>query len=261
MDASGMDWANLLFRWLHVIAGVMWIGHLWFFNFVNGQVAKTFDADSKQKVVPELMPRALYWFRWGAAYTLITGIFLLGLVYYMGGVLWADAVNNPGNKVGMAVGLGVLVVGWVVYDNLWKATANSQAVGTVISIVLISVAACGLTHYGFSGRAVFIHCGSIFGFSMAANVWMRIWPAQRKIIAAIKAGDKPEPEWGALGGLRSKHNTYMSMPLLFLMISNHYPTVYGGANVWALVAGIVVVGFLLTKFFYNKAASEAPSAY
>src|SRR5215468_12371839 len=84
MDANVTAVLDLIFRWTHVVAGVMWIGHLYFFNFVNGQVAKTYDAESKKKVVPELMPRALYWFRWGAAYTWITGILLLGLVYYMG---------------------------------------------------------------------------------------------------------------------------------------------------------------------------------
>jgi uncharacterized membrane protein len=261
MEASAMDLVNLVFRWLHVIAGVMWIGHLWFFNFVNSQLAKTYDPDSKQKVLPELMPRALYWFRWGAAYTLITGILLLGVVYYMGGVLWADATNNPGAHIGMAVGLGSLIVGWVIYDNLWKATAESQTVGTLISIVLITAASFGLTQYGFSGRAVFIHAGAIFGMCMAANVWMRIWPAQRKIIAAVKAGDKPEGAWGAIAGLRSKHNTYMSMPLLLLMISNHYPTVYGGNTGWVAVAVIVVLGFGMTKLMYNKAATPAPAQY
>lgn len=261
MDASIMNLANLVFRWFHVIAGVMWIGHLWFFNFVNSQVAKTYDADSKQKVLPELMPRALYWFRWGAAYTLITGIVLLGLVYYMGGVLWADATSNPGAGAGMGVGLGSLVVGWIVYDNLWKATADKQPVGTIISIVLITAASFGLQHYGFSGRAVFIHAGAIFGTAMAANVWMRIWPAQRKIIAAVKAGEKPDAAWGGIAGLRSKHNTYMSVPLLLLMISNHYPTVYGREIAWAVVGGIVVVGFVLTKMMYSKAATAAPAQY
>lgn len=261
MDASPMDLVNLVFRWLHVIAGVMWIGHLWFFNFVNSQVAKTYDADSKQKVLPELMPRALYWFRWGAAYTLITGIILLALVYYMGGVLWTEAANNPGAGVGTAVGIGALVVGWLIYDNLWNFTASNQPVGTVISIVLIVGASYGLQNFGFSGRAVFIHAGAILGMSMAANVWMRIWPAQKKIITAVKAGEKPEAEWGAIAGLRSKHNTYMSVPLLLLMISNHYPTVYGAEGAWVSIAIIVVVGFALTKYMYTKAASEAPAQY
>src|SRR5579859_3953525 len=132
------NWLQLAFRWLHVIAGVMWIGHLWFFNFVNGPLAKTYDADSKKKVVPELMPRALYWFRWGAAYTWITGILLLGIVYYMGGLMPATggaAVRFQADWAYAAVGLAVLVVGFLIYDILWKALAKKEMVGMVISFV------------------------------------------------------------------------------------------------------------------------------
>src|SRR5215468_5636079 len=121
MDATVSEWLNLVFRWIHVVAGVMWIGHLWFFNFVNAQVAKTYDADAKKKVIPELMPRALYWFRWGAAYTFITGILLLGVVIYMGGVTIDPEKQSLG--VAVAVGLIAVVVAWVVYDLLWKQLA------------------------------------------------------------------------------------------------------------------------------------------
>src|SRR6266702_1246321 len=101
------NWLNLVFRWLHVVAGVMWIGHLWFFNFVNAHVAKSYDADSKKKVVPELMPRALYWFRWGAAYTWITGFLLFGIVYTMGGALvpMEDARMTAGAATGAVLGI------------------------------------------------------------------------------------------------------------------------------------------------------------
>src|SRR6478736_7228581 len=121
-----MDILAALFRWAHVVAGVMWIGHLWFFNFVNAQVAKTYDADSKKKVVPELMPRALYWFRWGAAYTFITGLLLLAFVYYMGGAL----VPTEGAKltvgVGSVVSLVILIVAFAIYDVMWKAMAKQE---------------------------------------------------------------------------------------------------------------------------------------
>src|SRR3954464_2363917 len=122
MDSNVNEWLNLVFRWIHVLAGVMWIGHLWFFNFVNGQVAKTYDADSKKKVVPELMPRALYWFRWGAMYTWVTGILLLAFVYYMGGYLnvTADATNPNGSPLGVgagsAVSLLILLFSFFIYD-------------------------------------------------------------------------------------------------------------------------------------------------
>src|SRR2546428_11986150 len=95
-------YADPFFRWIHVAAGIMWIGHLWFFNFVNAQVAKTYDADSKKKVVPEIMPRALYWFRWGAVYTWVTGFLMLGIVYYMGGVLIETEQSS-----GLAMGVGL----------------------------------------------------------------------------------------------------------------------------------------------------------
>ncbi len=241
----------------------MWIGHLWFFNFVNSQVAKTYDADSKQKVAPELMPRALYWFRWGAAFTWITGFTLLGLVYYMGGLMVATDAGGPltsGAASGVAIGL--LFVGWVVYDLMWKALADKQPVGAAISVILVAAVAFLMQKVlGFTGRAVFIHIGAILGTAMAANVWMRIWPAQRRIIKAIKEGEKPPAADGPIAGLRSKHNTYMSMPLLFLMISNHYPTVYGNDMAWIIVTVFVVVGFLMTKWMYTKAASEAPKFY
>ncbi|MCZ6695107.1 MAG: urate hydroxylase PuuD [Acidobacteria bacterium] len=254
------EWLNVVFRWAHVIAGVMWIGHLWFFNFVNSQVAKTFDADSKRKVVPELMPRALFWFRWGAAWTFITGILLLGIVYYMGGnLLRPDCTWSAG--VGTMVGLGVMIVGFFIYDLLWNTGLKGKPfIGTVISLVLLSCAAWGMSCI-FSGRAVFIHIGAIFGTAMAANVWMRIWPAQRKIIAAIRDGQAPDGALVAVAGMRSKHNTYMSVPLLFLMISNHYPTVYGGNNSWMYAIGFVIVGFLFTYWMYAKSASASPSKY
>lgn len=260
MNPTVNEWLNLIFRWAHVIAGVMWIGHLWFFNFVNSQLVKTFDAESKKKVVPELMPRALFWFRWGAAWTWITGILLLGIVYYMGGALLeADSTMSVG--AGTGIGLALLVIGFLVYDVLWKSPLKANPlVGTIVSLVLLT----GVTWWLgtiFSGRAVFIHVGAIFGTAMAANVWMRIWPAQRKIIAATKAGEAPDPALPALAGMRSKHNTYMSMPLLLLMVSNHFPGVYGNPNGWAIAIVLVIVGFLFTSWLYAKSGSPSTAKY
>ena len=261
MDPFVTEQANILFRWLHVIAGVMWIGHLWFFNFVNSQVAKTYDADSKKKVVPELMPRALYFFRWGAAWTWITGLLLLGVVYYHPLVL-LPADSSMGLGAGVGVSLALLAIGFVVYDLLWSSPLgkNETAAATVSVILMIGVA-FGLSRF-FTGRALFIHMGAMFGTMMAANVWMRIWPAQRKIIAAIKGtGPAPEPSVGAVAGLRSKHNTYMAVPLILFMISNHWATALGDSMNWLIIGAIIVVGFGLAKFFYIKAASAAPAWY
>jgi len=254
------EWLNVAFRWIHVLAGITWIGHLYFFNFVNAQVAKTYDADSKKKVVPELMPRALYWFRWGAAWTWITGILLLGIVYYGGGAL-LEATSTMSVATGALIGLAILVVAFAVYDALWKSPLGKQPMaGAVVSLLLLTAAAWWLSTI-FSGRAMFIHVGAILGTIMAANVWMRIWPSQRKIIAAIKAGTAPDPAIVAIAGLRSRHNTFMSIPLVFLMISNHYPTVYGCSLNWLCAMAFVVVGILIGMFLYKKSASPATARF
>jgi uncharacterized membrane protein len=206
------------------------------------------------------MPRALYWFRWGAAYTFITGLLLLAFVYYMGGSLvpTENAKLTPG--IGSAVSLGILIVAFAIYDMMWKSMAKQEMAGAAISFVLVAGLAFGLSQI-YASRAVYIHIGAVFGTIMAANVWMRIWPNQRKIIWAVKNGQAPDAALAATAGLRSKHNTYMSFPLIFFMLSNHYPTVYGWDYGWALIPVFVAVGWGITKFCYTKAGSDAPKQY
>jgi uncharacterized membrane protein len=266
MNATTLHWLDFVFRWAHVIAGVMWIGHLWFFNFVNAQVAKGYDADSKKKVVPQLMPRALYFFRWGAAYTFISGLLMLGMTIYAGGVM----ENGPmASGTASAIGLGSLPVAFLVYDALWKSPlGKNETTAGVVSFLLVAGLAYGLAMV-MPPRAVMIHVGAILGTIMASNVWMRIWPSQRKIIAAIAEGKAPDAAIVGLAGLRSKHNTYMSMPLMFFMVSNHYPLAYGitmggekGMNMsWAVAAVVIAVGWGVTKFLFNKSAEKAPTEY
>lgn len=254
-------WLQLIFRWIHLLAGIMWIGHLWFFNFVNAQLVKTYDADSKKKVVPELMPRALYWFRMGALYTWITGVLLLGLVYYMGGI---QVTEENSSQLGMSVGVGLAVVllGFFVYDAMWKSPlGKNETVAGVISFALLVAAAFGFWQV-MSGRAAYIHVGGLMGTIMMMNVWMRIWPAQRKIIGGIKGTSAaPDAAVPAMAGLRSKHNTYMSVPLMFIMISNHYPNVYGHDFGWAILAGFIAAGFGLAKFLYVTSAGPSPAKF
>src|SRR5258706_5103180 len=181
-----------LFRWIHVVAGILWIGLLYFFNFVNGAFAPTMDGDTKKKVVPELMPRALFWFRWGAAWTWITGILLAGIVYYQSKQELFDSnfqdlkQSNP--WLWLAILLITLAVGFVIYNAIMKALSN-KVVAAAICIVLYAgvwfLLEC-VGHYG--ARALYVHGGMIFGTIMALNVWMVIWPNQKKIISALKAG-------------------------------------------------------------------------
>ena len=260
MDPNVREWLNMIFRWAHVVAGILWIGHLYFFNFVNSQVAKTYDAESKKKVVPELMPRALYWFRWGAAYTWITGILLLGLVIYMDAGVIVPAESSLGSVTASIIGVAILVIGFLVYDVLWKSMAKNEQAGVIVSYVLILILLFVMSRI-FSGRATYIQLGATFGTIMAGNVWMRIWPSQRKIIAAAKGGPAVDPAVVAMAGLRSKQNTYLSVPLVFTMVSNHFPTIYGSDFGWVILAILVLVGFGVTKLLYNKAASPTPAQF
>lgn len=255
MDPNLNNWIQLIFRWGHVVAGVMWIGHLWFFNFVNGPFAGKIDAPTKKVVVPELMPRALFWFRWGAAWTWITGFVLAGLVYYQTKeVLFdSDHVGNP--WLWLAIVLVIWAVGFVIYNAVMKAVKN-VVVASAIMLVLFAIVYCLLERFGhFSGRSLYIHAGATFGTIMALNVWMIIWPYQKKIIRGVKDGNPADAETVRQAGLRSRQNTYMSVPLIFAMISNHYPTVYGASPMVrdGILAVIIIVGFLFVKLFYGKA--------
>jgi uncharacterized membrane protein len=256
------EWMNMGFRWLHVIAGVMWIGHLYFFNFVNGKMAAALDAETKRKVVPQLMPRALYWFRWGAAWTWITGLLLFGLIYSMGGALVdMDSEWSPMAASGLV--LAAWIIGFLVYDVMWKTPMKNMPLGgTIASLIVLAVVSWQLGTI-LSGRALLISIGGLLGTCMAANVWMRIWPAQKKIIAAVASGEAPDGQKVAMATLRSKHNTYMSVPLLLLMMSNHYPSnvIFDDTSGWAWAMGIIVVGFVLTWMMYAKSGSAATTKY
>jgi uncharacterized membrane protein len=248
MDAS--DALQALFRWIHIVAGILWIGLLYFFNFVNGPFAATMDGPTKQKVVPELMPRALYWFRWGAAWTWVTGVLLLLLVFWHGG-LALEAGRSWG--AGAIVMLLVTFLAAVVYDvlassGLGKNLQTLAAVGLVLVIIIIYC----FIGAGFSYRGYVIHTGAMFGTIMAFNVWMRIWPAQRQIITATKQGTAPDAALVARAGARSRHNTYLSVPLVWAMINSHTTGFAMGA--WTLVLAIVV-GWGAVYWIYGKAGT------
>lgn len=256
MNPEVNNWLQLLLRWAHVVVGIIWIGHLYFFNWVNGPFQAKLDGPTKKIVNPELMPRALFWFRWGAAWTWITGILLAVLVYYHGKVVFEDPTSPSSNSwLWLVIVLILLAVGFVIYNWIMKAIANKVA-GAAICLVIFAVVYCLLEQFGhFSGRALYIHTGAIFGTMMALNVWMIIWPYQKRIITATKAGTAPDPQDVATAGLRSRHNTYMSVPLIFTMISNHYPTVYGMVA-WQrdlILAIIIAVGFVTVRLTYGKA--------
>src|SRR5262245_28679127 len=239
-----------IFRWAHILAGITWIGHLYFFNWVNGPFQGTMDGATKKVVNPQLMPRALYWFRWGAAWTWITGVLLVMLVFYMGRItLEADRSWGFGSILMIAV----TFLAFIVYDALFKSPLGKDLkVAASIGFVLIALVVLGYVLTGFTYRAYVIHTGAMFGTIMAANVWMRIWPAQRKIITATKEGTAPDPALVALAGARSRHNTYLSVPLLWAMIESHTTVPFAASPLWLLVA--ILAGWGAVNLIYKKAA-------
>jgi uncharacterized membrane protein len=246
-----MNFVESLFRWIHVVAGIVWIGHLYFFNFVNSAFAPTLDAETRKKVVPELMPRALYWFRWGAAFTWVTGVILLLIVFYHGRAVFEDASQpwGPGSILMVLVTFGAVFL----YDVLYKGPLKDPATGFWAGLGLAFVALLLFRWIGgFGFRGASIHLGAMFGTIMAFNVWFRIWPAQQKIITATKNGEAPPADLVALAGLRSRHNTYMSVPLVFMMLNAHN-TWAAGALSPVLLAAVVFAGWAVVYHLYGIA--------
>jgi uncharacterized membrane protein len=340
------EWLELILRWAHVFAGIMWVGATFYFTWLDGRfteleenAAKNPDEKNPEKFVwmvhsggfylvekqknPKLMTQTLHWFKWEAATTWITGILLFGLLYYHRGILvnfedeqsrasgwffgictliaaysplvfdkvWVRGQNRSvafrilysslaaighvvgwigllviyvflGNTflphslfgfigwfTGSATCLSVffLIAGWLVYDTLWNSRLfANEIVGAVISFGLIVMVSWGSSHY-FSARGAYMQLGAMMGTIMAANVWMRILPAQRRMVAALKAGTPPNLEEGARAKARSKHNAFIVIPVVFLMISNHYPGTYGSPKNWIILSVLVLVGWGVAK--------------
>jgi len=255
-----MELIHPIFKWLHIIAGVLWIGLLYFFNWVNGHFAATLDADTKKKVIPELMPRTLYFFRWGAAWTWVTGLVLLLVVFYHGGLTFEEDANW---QLPAFVMIGITFLGVYIYDFIYKSgLASNLRLVTILSFVLVGVVVYLMKEWaGFSYRSFNIHLGVLFGTNMAFNVWFRIWPAQQDIITAIKNGEAPNGDSVALAGLRSKHNTYMSVPLIWTMINQHTTALAGGnfgitsSTNWLVLMLVVALGWHIVFQIYKKSGT------
>jgi uncharacterized membrane protein len=260
------EWINLFLRWFHVFAAILWIGSTYFFTWLDGRLTEEqaeakdgtpaqvwmvhsggFYIVEKQKTAV-LLPRRLHWFKWEAAFTWLSGFLLLALVYYKGSLLVDPDVRELTQGTAVAIGLGTLIVGWIVYDILAQTSlVKSQFAFAAVCYVLLVGVIYGLTH-ALSARAAYIHAGAMMGTIMAANVWMRILPAQRRTIAAAKEGREPDARLAEGAKLRSKHNSFMVIPVLFTMISNHYPaTTYGERNNWIILSILVLVGWAAAK--------------
>ncbi len=269
LDPTLNEWLNLLFRWTHVFAGIMWVGTTYYFTWLDARLSEEEKAVAatgtsaqiwmvhsggfyvvERRKVPDLASRTLHWFRWEAGITWLSGFALLVLVYYLGGGALVDPdVYNISVGSAVALGIGVIFASGFIYDVMMASPlGRNEKAFAVIAYVLIVVLAYGLTRV-FSARAAYIHLGAIFGTIMAANVWMHILPAQRRMIAALNKGEKPDERLSARAKLRSKQNTFMAVPVVFIMISNHYPGVtYGERYNWLILSGLVLAGWIAAKF-------------
>lgn len=197
---------------------------------------------------PELLPRRLHWFRWEAALTWLSGLVLLILVYYFGGALVDPDVADITQGTGIGIGVSVLLLGWLVYDLLWRSPlGRSEVTAATVSFLLLVGISYGLSNV-LSGRAAYMHVGALMGTVMAANVWMRILPAQRRMLANARDEKSPDLALAARAKQRTKHNTYMVVPVIFIMLSNHFPVAtYGQKYNWLILAGLILVGWAAAK--------------
>jgi uncharacterized membrane protein len=267
VSTSVREWLNLAFRWFHVFAGIMWVGQTYYFTWLDGQFGKLekkaaaegkppsvwmvhsggFYTVEKQKSLG-IAAEQLHWFRWEALMTWLSGMVLLFLLCYFGGGLIDTDVADISVASGMAIGLGALAAGWIVYDlAVQSRLGKSEIAFAAFALFMTTVISWGFMHV-FSGRAAYIHVGALFATIMTFNVWMRILPAQRRMIAAAAAGAKFDASLAAQAKLRSKHNTFMAVPVVFIMLSNHYPVAtYGSTYSWQILVALVLVGWGAAK--------------
>lgn len=269
MELDITPWINMAIRWLHFITGIAWIGSSFYFVWLDNHLEKPkepkkgmsgelwsvhgggFYHKQKYAVAPETMPDNLHWFKWEAYFTWMSGFALLAVIYYLGADLFLIDKSKMDLSQWQAIGISLtfLVGGWIFYDTLCRSPigANNRLAGIIWFVSL--VIAAYLLSLIFTDRAAFIHVGAMVGTAMAANVFMVIIPNQKKVVAALTAGEEPDPKLGQIGKQRSLHNNYMTLPVLLLMISNHYPMTFSNPYAWAVLAGLGLVGVMVRHFF------------
>jgi uncharacterized membrane protein len=280
MEAYIVDWLNILGRWVHFVTGIAWIGSSFYFIWLDNHLEAPKDpADDekgvggeiwsvhgggfyhaqKYRVAPPTLPETLHWFKWEAYTTWISGMFLLILVYWYGAEVYLvdRSVAEMSAPIAVSIAALFLVGGWLVYDILCRSPLgkNDNAFSAVL-FVLTAVLAWGLCQL-FSGRGAYIHFGAVLGTIMAANVFFVIIPGQRRMVEAAAKGEPPNPEDGIRAKQRSVHNTYFTLPVLFVMTSNHYALTYAHAYNWVILVAISLAGALIRVYFVARHKGKA----
>jgi uncharacterized membrane protein len=270
------DWLSFAVRWLHVITGIAWIGSSFYFVALDlglrqreGMPALASGEEwqvhgggfyhiQKNMVAPAEMPEHLTWFKWESYATWMSGFAMLAIIYYAGADLFLIDPNvlDVSVPVGILLSLECLASGWIVYDLLCRWLIGKADTGLMVLLYVILVfMAWGLTHL-FTGRAAFLHLGAITATIMSANVFMVIIPNQKIVVADLIAGRKPDPKYGKIAKQRSLHNNYLTLPVLFLMLSNHYPLAFGTQYNWVIAALVFMIGVLIRHYFNTHHARK-----
>ncbi|MDJ0948095.1 MAG: urate hydroxylase PuuD [Alphaproteobacteria bacterium] len=280
METVLMEWVDLAVRWVHVIAGIAWIGSSFYFVHLDlslkqreglpeGAGGEAWQVHGggfynmvKYLVAPARMPDSLTWFKWEAYATWISGVALLVIVYYMAAELYLidRAVLDLEPWMAIAISVVGLAIGWIIYDLLCRSPLGRNDVALAAVGFLFLVLLAWLFTLVFSGRGAFMQMGTLIGTMMVANVFFVIIPNQRKVVAELVAGGQPDPELGRQGKQRSLHNNYLTLPVLFVMIGNHYPLAFASQWNWLILAIVLVIGALI-RHFYNTRHKGDPSPW
>ena len=273
------EWTELILRWFHVIAGIAWIGSSFYFIALDLSLKQNKNLPDKSHgeawqvhgggfyhlvkylVAPSKMPSELTWFKWEAYATWVSGFALLALIYYAGAELYMiDIVKYDLEKYeAVIISLLGVVFGWVIYDFVCRLSLKTNVYVLISSIfILITVMSWAYSEI-FSYRGAFMQIGTVLGTIMVANVLMIIIPGQKKVVASLLANETPNPIHGAIAKQRSLHNNYLTLPVIFIMISNHYPLIYATKYSWIIISIILIIGALIRHFFNIKhTGAKAP---
>ncbi len=271
MELVLTEWASAILRWLHVIAGIAWIGSSFYFIHLDLSLKSRpglpagvkgdewqvhgggFYHMMKYLVAPAQMPDSLTWFKWEAYATWLSGFSLLVVVYYLGADIFLidKSVLNLTALQAASIAFVSLVISWLVYEGLCRSPLGRHEVAlALVGYVYLVALTYGFTHV-FSGLGAFTQIGALIGTIMVANVFVIIIPYQKKTVDALRAGKEPDPVWGEIGKQRSVHNNYLTLPVVFLMLSNHYPLLFATKYNWMIVAIVLVIGPVI-RHFYNS---------
>lgn len=271
MDPYINEWLNLVIRFAHLITGIAWIGASFYFVWLDNHLetppaAKAeqgiggdlwaihgggFYEVAKYKLAPPKIPTTLHWFKWEAYTTWITGFLLLSLMFYVGAesYLIDKRVADISQLQAILLGIGAIVVGVGIYEFLVRTKLRNH--GIILGLILMVVATAlsyGLTQI-FSARGAYMHMGAIIGTIMAGNVFFGIMPSQRALVKAVEEGKAPDPAYGLNAKVRSTHNTYITLPIIFIMISNHYPMTFNHSANWLVLMAIILITAAVRQYF------------